>query len=401
MNIKLLNNNYIILPNFISSKRAKELGEEYKIFSETKNEGGDPQAPNSQSSYNYISFLELLCEKTQQVSTILQETVLPTYTYSRVYYNGSVLERHKDRDACEISLTLHLDGDKSWPIYIETPQGEEKSVILDPGDAMMYLGKKADHWRNEFDGNYYTQVFLHYVRSRGDCSYAYFDKVKEPEKSDLKEGFNNSPNGGEDEIKEKKETKPLVLVPKPSNTLEQYIHVFENLLSEDFCDEILEEYGNPDEWASTLVGYGEVNKSVRNCNEISISDSRVIEKNFERRKKIDDKIQDGVRKVIDNYMNIHNDFKIDIDTGYRLLRYNEGEFYIEHTDSFKKEQRSLSCSFQLNEDYVGGEFAFFKREMMIRSSKGSAIVFPSNFMYPHEVMPVIEGTRYSIITWLV
>lgn len=400
MNIKLLNNNYIILPNFISSKRAKELGEEYKIFSETKNEGGDPQAPNSQSSYNYISFLELLCEKTQQVSTILQETVLPTYTYSRVYYNGSVLERHKDRDACEISLTLHLDGDKSWPIYIETPQGEEKSVILDPGDAMMYLGKKADHWRNEFDGNHYTQVFLHYVRSRGDCSYAYFDKSRESEKSDLK-GINNSPNGGEDEIKEKKETKPLVLVPKPSNTLEQYIHVFENILSEDFCDEILEEYANPDEWMNTKVGYGEVNKSVRNCNEISISDNRVIEKNFEKRKRIDDKIHEAVRKVIDNYMNIHNDFKIDIDTGYGLLRYNEGEFYIEHTDSFKKEQRSLSCSFQLNEDYVGGEFAFFKREMMIRSSKGSAIVFPSNFMYPHEVMPVIEGTRYSIITWLV
>ena len=33
--------------------------------------------------------------------------------------------------------------------------------------------------------------------------------------------------------------------------------------------------------------------------------------------------------------------------------------------------------------------------------KGDALMFPSNFMYPHEVMPVTKGTRYSIITWFV
>ena len=27
------------------------------------------------------------------------------------------------------------------------------------------------------------------------------------------------------------------------------------------------------------------------------------------------------------------------------------------------------------------------------------VMFPSTFMYPHEVMPVTKGTRYSIITW--
>jgi hypothetical protein len=177
MNQKLLNNNYLIIPNFISSSRAKELGNDFKVYAELENKGGDIQAPNSQTQHNYISFLELLCEKIQHVSSILEETVLPTYTHSRVYYNESVLEKHLDRDACEISLTIHLNGDKSWPIYIQTPSGEEKSVILEPGDAMMYLGRIAQHWRDAYDGDYYTQVFLHYVRSRGECAYAYFDKI--------------------------------------------------------------------------------------------------------------------------------------------------------------------------------------------------------------------------------
>ena len=37
----------------------------------------------------------------------------------------------------------------------------------------------------------------------------------------------------------------------------------------------------------------------------------------------------------------------------------------------------------------------------IKLKKGDAIMFPSNFMYPHEIMPVTQGTRYSIITWFI
>ena len=398
MNRLLLENNYIIIPNFINPHKAHSLEEEYRKYCSDNNIEGDPQAPESHSSYNYISFLELLCEKTQEVSSILEETVLPTYVYSRVYHRDSVLERHRDRDACEISLTLHLGSDKPWEIYIESPKGEERCVNLRPGDAMLYLGKVADHWRNEFSGEYYTQVFLHYVRSRGDCAYTYFDKCKNEKESKLRGIGDIKENKKDIEIKENN----LVLTPKPSNTLEQYIHVFDNILSEELCDMIFEEYANSDEWVDTLVGpERNLNKNVRNCRQLLLSDSEVIKNNHDKRLKIDKMIHESVNKVIREYTKIHENFSIDIDTGYTLLKYEEGEFYIEHTDSFKQQQRSLSCSIHLNEDYMGGEFAFFGREMMIRSKKGSAIVFPSNFMYPHEVMPVTQGTRYSIITWLV
>ena len=32
--------------------------------------------------------------------------------------------------------------------------------------------------------------------------------------------------------------------------------------------------------------------------------------------------------------------------------------------------------------------------------KGVGYIFPSNFLYPHEVKPVIKGTRWSALTWL-
>jgi predicted 2-oxoglutarate/Fe(II)-dependent dioxygenase YbiX len=408
MNSKLLQNNYIIIPNFISSYKATELALEFEDYCLKNNLTGDPQAPNSYSKYNYISFLELLCEKTQEVSSILEENVLPTYTYSRIYFNGSVLERHTDRDACEISLTLHLNGDNPWPIYIKTPSGEEKSVILQPGDAMMYLGKIAEHWRNSYEGEKYAQIFLHYVRSRGDCSYAYFDKNKEKDsdKTEIETINSNMNNHNEtnqkmDENKETKISSPTLIVPKSRTKLEDYIHVFDNIIPPHFCEEILSEYKNSDDWSDALVATGFVNKNSRNCNQILISDAHIISKNEEIRRSIDDRIHKCVMEAVEKYQKEHPLFVIDIDTGYQILRYNESEFYSQHTDSFKDQQRSVSCSIQLNEDYEGGEFAFFDREVVIKSSTGSAIMFPSNFMYPHEVMPVMKGTRYSIITWLV
>ena len=73
------------------------------------------------------------------------------------------------------SLTLHLDGDRSWPIWITNSNGENVSVELESGDVMIYLGCAAPHWREEYLGDKYSQVFFHYVREEGSCSSHAYD----------------------------------------------------------------------------------------------------------------------------------------------------------------------------------------------------------------------------------
>ncbi len=400
MNSKLIENNYLVIPNFISSDRAKTLSDEFKFHCENNKFPGDNQAPNSHAIYNHISFLELLCEKTPEVSSLLEETVLPTYSYARVYKEGSVLEKHTDRDACEISLTLHLDGDYPWPIWIETPQQEKKFVSLNPGDAMLYLGRIAPHWREEYPGSYYSQVFLHYVRSRGECSYAYFDN-REKDKIGIpdKEEPNAQSESKIEEIIETKETPSTIF--KSTKKLEDFIKVYDNIVTEDLCNRILNEYKNCDRWAQTMVGQGVVDTNSRNCSVVQLSDPAIIDENFEIRKFIDVELHQQLLEVVKKYSQDFPEFCPSIDTGYDLLRYETGQFYKQHTDSFLQQQRSISCSLSINDDYYGGEFAFFDREIIIRPGRGSVIVFPSNFMYPHEIMPVTDGTRYSVITWYV
>jgi hypothetical protein len=308
MNQKLIDNNYIVLSNFISKERALSLSSEFLKHCEENNIEGDSQAPNSYSAYNYIPFLELLCEKTTVISSAIGETVLPTYAYSRVYKKGSELKKHVDRDACEISLTLHLHGDVTWPIWIETSSGETRCVQLNPGDAMIYLGKIAPHWREPFTGEWYSQVFLHYVRSRGDCSYAYFDKLNETTKPIVKEPTV--------EIKKEVQTRS----PKSKKSLEDYIFTLDNVVPNELCDRILKEYRDCSFWTPTSVGNGNVNDQIRNCDTINISEDIVLQKNFDVRKKIDEDFYVCASRAINEYRKLFPEVGSEIDTGYGLLR---------------------------------------------------------------------------------
>ena len=177
MNAQLEQNNFLFVPNFISQERAQVLSQEFFILECDNKCTKDNQVPNSPAIYNFKPFLELLCQKTNEVTSLIEEQVLPTYTYARIYKNGEILARHRDRPACEISLTVHIGGDADWGISIQKPLSEEITLNLNSGDAMLYLGCIADHWRDKpFSGQNYNQVFLHYVRSNGPCAWAYFDK---------------------------------------------------------------------------------------------------------------------------------------------------------------------------------------------------------------------------------
>lgn len=183
-------------------------------------------------------------------------------------------------------------------------------------------------------------------------------------------------------------------------SLQEYIVVIQNIIPDELCDAVLAEYQNCNDWINAVTGSGE-NLKVRNCMTIGLSFSSVIEKNFEVRQSIDKELFLYATKAIHEYRNKFSDCKIERDYGYDLLKYSEGEFYIQHTDSFLGRPSAVSCSFALNDEYVGGEFAFFDRELVYKLKKGSCIMFPSNFMYPHEIMPVTSGQRYSIVTWFV
>lgn len=184
------------------------------------------------------------------------------------------------------------------------------------------------------------------------------------------------------------------------NDIKDYIVVIKDALNTEVCDAVLAEYANTDEWLDTVTKGG-VMKQVRSAQTILMSMDYCVAKNPKVRKALDEQIFAGASLAINRYNERFKHAFIEEDSGYELLRYETGQFYTQHTDSFKDRPRAVSCSFALNDDYEGGQFAFFDREISVKAAKGSAVLFPSNFMYPHEILPVTKGTRYSIITWFI
>ena len=142
----------------------------------------DKQVPNSYAKYADRLMETLLVKTIPIMKAKTGLNLIPTYSYTRLYKTGNILNRHKDRPSCEISTTLNLGGDP-WPIFIDgtgadnvvnerqnivkpnAPAGTK--VLLEVGDMLVYSGCELEHWREPFDGNICGQVFLHYNHVNG------------------------------------------------------------------------------------------------------------------------------------------------------------------------------------------------------------------------------------------
>jgi hypothetical protein len=149
---------------FLIKRQVAETFINNNFISEKSTEWGtwkDVQVPNTYSHYADIAMETLLLKLHPLMEKNTKLKLNPNYSYARIYKNGDILKRHKDRFSCEISTTLFLGGDK-WPIYIQSLDKKEIIINLDQGDMLVYKGNILDHWREPFKGKDCAQVFLHY-----------------------------------------------------------------------------------------------------------------------------------------------------------------------------------------------------------------------------------------------
>ena len=139
------------------------------------------------------------------------------------------------------------------------------------------------------------------------------------------------------------------------------------------------------------------------------SDERVqMDEYWVRRGNVDDADYEDIKKsferVIKKYSKEFPLFSVQHTTDFRINRYSVGGFMSNHVDNIHHSHGQqygypqVSALLYLNNDYEGGEF--YVAGKMFEPERGSAIIFPSNFMFPHEAKAVTKGTRWSVVTWL-
>ena len=140
----------------------------------------DQMVPDAQYLYGDPLMESVLEMFRPAIESITGLSLHPTYAYCRIYKHGDVLNAHKDRPSCEISATLTLGHDLaeirqkkpeySWPIIVEG-----NSYVVEPGDMLLYHGCELRHWREEFEGSYQVQLFMHYVDANGTFANMKYD----------------------------------------------------------------------------------------------------------------------------------------------------------------------------------------------------------------------------------
>lgn len=169
----------------------------------------EAQVEGSLARYWHPQYREIHSKIRLKLEKKLGRPLYNTYYYDRFYFPGQELKIHADRDACEISVTVHIStnlsgGDEEWPIWIKTPDiynnkkkesvlvpGEDRKVILEPGDGMIYKGCERPHWREPMPGAnrskklfgkgeelYYHQIFFHYVLQDGQRAHCAWDAAR-------------------------------------------------------------------------------------------------------------------------------------------------------------------------------------------------------------------------------
>lgn len=170
----------------------------------------------------------------------------------------------------------------------------------------------------------------------------------------------------------------------PSNTCKKIISYFDN----DFID------------ATTIGG---LNKDIRNC----LSRTLLEPKSFGQRL-VSNYVQSIFYQIADKYVEQHGNLSFNKISQLDLLKYESNTYkagYDFHQDFGDTcTERQISISLNLNDSFKGGEFVFDSRDGNLEQyvqGTGDAIVFPSNFIFPHKVNKITEGTRYALIGWMI
>jgi predicted 2-oxoglutarate/Fe(II)-dependent dioxygenase YbiX len=189
-----------------------------------------------------------------------------------------------------------------------------------------------------------------------------------------------------------------------NHRLSDYIVVIRGIISKEMCQQVIDLYKDNEKWDWALTTRG-LNLDTRKVKEIRISDPSVLQKGSQY-EKMDAEIFKVMSKAKDMYIEtliekrgIKYVPKISSDEGYQILHYSEGYYFKEHCDNSGGMSRILTCTLNISDDHDGGLFRFLRGEFDVRLNAGDAVLFPSNFMFPHEVTEITRGERHAIVTW--
>ena len=186
------------------------------------------------------------------------------------------------------------------------------------------------------------------------------------------------------------------------------IWVYENVIPKSMnvierLETVLSDPTNRYRYSEALVGYGVKMPEYRDCFDFKYKKADVEKDTSEagtQLARLWDDTHYNQLQAVKHYTKTYNIGELRYWEATNYVKYGPGQHFQEHHDHGFSYNCVVSLVAFPNDDYEGGELAFSLQGVVIKPKAGDLYVFPSNFMYPHRAMPVISGTKYSMVTML-
>lgn len=181
-----------------------------------------------------------------------------------------------------------------------------------------------------------------------------------------------------------------------------YMKVYEGFIPSDLCKKTVKELRSFKDWVShyyenkeDYISYGKQEPQMRFGQ--GLSDPWAIDQKTIA-------VLDEYQNDFDAASGIEGKLVTEVSSA-RYNKYPVGSLMRPHFDAIhtlfdgqRKGVPLLSVIGALNDDYEGGALVFNGvKEITLKA--GSILVFPSTFLYPHEIKPITKGVRYSFVSW--
>ena len=156
-------------------------------------------------------------------------------------------------------------------------------------------------------------------------------------------------------------------------------------------------------WQPAYVGYQQLMPEYRDCNDFKFKKTDIEKDTSQTSLNLQSLWQDlyDVKlPAVEDYSRMYNINNLKYWEAFNFIKYGPGQHFMEHHDHGFSYNCTLSLVAYPNDDYEGGELFFRLQNLKVKADAGDLFIFPSNFMYPHQAMPVTSGTKYSIVTML-
>lgn len=161
--------------------------------------------------------------------------------------------------------------------------------------------------------------------------------------------------------------------------------------------------GKPYHWMPAYVGYQQLMPDYRDCVDFKFKKTDIEQDTSEASLNLQSLWQDlydAKLPVVEDYSRMYNINNLQYWEAFNFIKYGPGQHFMEHHDHGFSYNCTVSLVAYPNDDYEGGELYFRLQNLSVKPEAGDLFIFPSNYMYAHQAMPVTSGLKYSIVTML-